>query len=383
MTIKNGNGSLKFDDQNTHFKTDTATLNGNPISVDGTCTLLGVLNFKASTLNQKSQDLLKIIRTSPMLKDIQNLISPINTANGLMNVNLSLTGEVKDIYDVVLNKNIFAEGKLELLNNTVSIKNIPVNLKNLSGNINFNNLDADFNLSSNLDNSKIRTNGKLKDKILNTETEVEKDTIKSIEMFKKIVTSDEVTVEQKYKDPAIIKPFCKLIFATNNLPQLNTIDDEGYYRRLFILPFNRRFTDEEVNNFDISELLTEDALNYLANTSLQEYLKIADTKKLTFAKGSNQIINKYKHSNNSHKVFLDDETIINEIFINNNIVPRTVMYSKYVSWCNEMKFFIKKKDEFYNEVLSRPEYQEVKGLGGKDCFKNTNKTTTPTLPQTF
>ena len=167
LTLKNGNGSLKFDDQNTHFKTDTATLNGNPISVDGTCTLLGVLNFKTSTLNQKSQDLLKIIRTSPMLKDIQNLISPINTANGLMNVNLSLTGEVKDIYDVVLNKNIFAEGKLELLNNTVSIKNIPVNLKNLSGNINFNNLDADFNLSSNLDNSKIRTNGKLKDKILN------------------------------------------------------------------------------------------------------------------------------------------------------------------------------------------------------------------------
>ena len=217
----------------------------------------------------------------------------------------------------------------------------------------------------------------IKDKILNTETEVEKDTIKSIEMFKKIVTSDEVTVEQKYKDPAIIRPFCKLIFATNNLPQLNTIDDEGYYRRLFILPFNRRFTDEEVNNFDINELLTEDAINYLANISLQEYLKIADTKKLAFAKGSNEIINKYRKSNNSVKVFLDDDTVISEIFANGNIVPRTVMYGKYVNWCNKMKFFIKKKNEFYDEVLSRPEYQEAKGLGGKDCFRNTNKSSTP------
>ena len=214
-------------------------------------------------------------------------------------------------------------------------------------------------------------------KLLNTETEIEQNAIKSIEMFKKITTSDEITVERKYHDPEMVKPFCKLIFASNVLPKLDNIYDEGYYRRLFILPFNRRFTDEEVNNFDINELLTEDAINYLANISLQEYLKIADTKKLAFAKGSNEIINKYRKSNNSVKVFLDDDTVISEIFANGNIVPRTVMYGKYVNWCNKMKFFIKKKNEFYDEVLSRPEYQEAKGLGGKDCFRNTNKSSTP------
>lgn len=214
-------------------------------------------------------------------------------------------------------------------------------------------------------------------KLLNTETEIEQNAIKSIEMFKKITTSDEITVEQKYKDPEMVKPFCKLIFASNVLPKLDNIYDEGYYRRLFILPFNRRFTDEEVNNFDINELLTEDAINYLANISLQGYLKIADTKKLAFAKGSNEIINKYRKSNNSVKVFLDDDTVISEIFANGNIVPRTVMYGKYVNWCRKYEFFVKNKAEFYDEVLSRPEYQETKGLGGKDCFRNTNKSSTP------
>ncbi len=167
MTLKNGKGSLKFDDQNTHFKTEYATLNEKPVSVDGTCTLLGVLNFKVSSLNQKSSDLLKIIQTSPMLKDIQNLVSPIKTADGLMNININLTGQVKDVYDVVFNKNIFANGKIELINNSISIKDVPLKLKNLSGYINFNNLDADFNISSNTANSKIRTSGKLKDMILN------------------------------------------------------------------------------------------------------------------------------------------------------------------------------------------------------------------------
>lgn len=167
MTLTNGRGYLKFDDQNTRFVTETAYLHGKPVSVDGTCTLLGVLNFKVSGLNQKTDDLLKIIQTSPMLKDIQSLISPIKTATGLVNLNLNLTGEVKDIYDVVFNKNIFANGKLELINNNVALNDAPINLKNLSGNINFKNFDADFNLSSSIDKSKIRTNGSLKNMILN------------------------------------------------------------------------------------------------------------------------------------------------------------------------------------------------------------------------
>ena len=220
-------------------------------------------------------------------------------------------------------------------------------------------------------------------KLLNTEKEIEQNAIKSIEMFKKITTSDEITVEQKYLNPDTVKPFCKLIFASNVLPKLDNIYDEGYYRRLFILPFNKRFTDEEVNNFDINKLLTEDAINYLANISLQEYLKIADTKKLAFAKGSNEIINNYRKSNNSVKVFLDDDTIISEIFANGNIVPRTVMYGKYVNWCRKYEFFVKNKAEFYDEIESRPEYLQVKGHGGKDCFKNVNKPDKPPKPITF
>lgn len=49
MTLKNGKGTLSFDDQKTHFITEKASLNGKPLTVDGTCTLLGVLDFKVSS----------------------------------------------------------------------------------------------------------------------------------------------------------------------------------------------------------------------------------------------------------------------------------------------------------------------------------------------
>ncbi len=177
MELNNGSGSLTFDDQNTRFVTKSALLNGKPISIDGTCTLLGALNFKVSGLNQNSADLLKIVKNSPMLKDIQELAKPLQSSNGLVNLKLNLTGEIKDIYNIVFNKNIFANGLIELTNNNVSIKNLPLELKNVNGFVNFTNFDADFLLSTNLNNSSIRTSGKIKDKTIQAKVMSDKFTL--------------------------------------------------------------------------------------------------------------------------------------------------------------------------------------------------------------
>ena len=163
MTLTNGSGTLDFDNQNTLFRTKSAYLNGRPISVQGTCSLLGVLNFDIKSSNQELSKLLQIIKTSPMLTDLQKLISPLENGSGPVNLNIKLTGQVKDPKDIVFNKNLFAGGEIKLLSNTVKIKDIPAKMSNTKGTINFNNLDADFNLSSNIYNSKINIKGELQD----------------------------------------------------------------------------------------------------------------------------------------------------------------------------------------------------------------------------
>ncbi len=165
MVLKNGSGTLDFDDQNTFFQTKKAYLNGEPISVSGTCSLLGNLNFNVKAPNQELGNLLKIVKTSPMLIDIQKLTNNIENGSGKTNFILNLTGQVKDVNDVVFNKNIFAKGKIELLSNTIRIKDVPVSVSKLSGVINFNNLNADFDLKSALSNSLIFINGKIKDNL--------------------------------------------------------------------------------------------------------------------------------------------------------------------------------------------------------------------------
>ena len=103
-----------------------------------------------------------------MLIDIQQIATPIQTANGLINIDLNLTGTVRNVYDIVFNKNIFAKGTAQLSNNEVQITGIPLTLKNLNGTIDFKNFDGEYDLATNIGDSKIRTNGKLLNSILQT-----------------------------------------------------------------------------------------------------------------------------------------------------------------------------------------------------------------------
>ena len=165
MDIYNASGSLKFDDQNTYFENKTGILNGSPISVKGTCSLLGVMNFDVISRNQNLGKLLTTIQTSPMLKDIQEILKPIEYATGPANIKLNLAGTVKDINDIVFNKNIFAKGTIELISDTFRIMGVPVS--GTSGIVNFNNFDADFDLTTNYGKSIINTKGNIKDNLCN------------------------------------------------------------------------------------------------------------------------------------------------------------------------------------------------------------------------
>ena len=169
MTITNASGTLDFDNQNTLFQSKTANLNGKPISVKGTCSLLGILDFNINTKGQDIGKLLHTIKTSPMLADIQKLTAPIENAQGLANATINLTGKVKDPKDIVFNKNLFAKGTIELLSDTIKLKGAPVAITKTSGILKFNNMDADFDLQSNLNNSIIKIKGKIKDNICNAE----------------------------------------------------------------------------------------------------------------------------------------------------------------------------------------------------------------------
>lgn len=74
--------------------------------------------------------------------------------------------------------------------------------------------------------------------------------------LKAIIGGDSIEVSPKYKPSFTIKPYARLMVATNNMPR-SSDTTEGYFRRLIVLTFNRGFVENERNPLLLSELLTE------------------------------------------------------------------------------------------------------------------------------
>ncbi|MGP4107940.1 DNA primase family protein [Virgibacillus sp. L01] len=76
------------------------------------------------------------------------------------------------------------------------------------------------------------------------------------ENFKAIVSGDPIRINIKYRTPIHYKPFTKLLFLVNNLPDSMDVT-HGYFRKLMVIPFNRTFHLDERNVNLIEELSGE------------------------------------------------------------------------------------------------------------------------------
>lgn len=74
--------------------------------------------------------------------------------------------------------------------------------------------------------------------------------------FKAIVSGDPITINIKYRSAISYRPYCRLLFLVNNLPDSSDVT-EGYFRKLMIIPFSKTFKKEDQNVNLKSELLEE------------------------------------------------------------------------------------------------------------------------------
>lgn len=380
LELKNASGTLDFDNQNTIFKSKTAFLNGKPVSVVGTCSLLGDLDFSVSAKGQNLENLLKTIKTSPMLKDVQTLLTQIEEVYGPANINLNLTGQVKDINDVVFNKNIFAKGSLELLTNTLKIKDVP-SLK-LSGLINFQNLDADFNLKSIINASKVDIKGKIKDSVCNIKIVSDKfniaDAINTLQAdipYKKDLSTintsflanykgridniefDKIYIRGKIYNNKGTKSFITVensAFELNNstfkLPQLKgTLKNSPYYLSLNISKIfdkNKNINvDCNIQSLDLN-LINDKNLLKLIPVQISEQLEninFNDGKVNVSAKVRNNNINAYSSLDNINLTYkpkqIDFSVKSGSLLLKNN----TLNINKIIAQFGEMPIFFNGK----------------------------------------
>ena len=188
----------------------------------------------------------------------------------------------------------------------------------------------------------------IKGKLLNVGSEMTEEFIEDVSNFKTYITGDEVEIEEKFKPRQKIRPYAKFIFNANELPRVADKTD-GFYRRLQIIPLEYSFTNKDAKNFNFNELITKEALEYLAKTSLEAYLNMGET--FSNHGESQKEVDKYKVNSNSVLTFINDEEYIYSI-INKTSKVRNAseVYAWYKQYCKENQYFPVAMKKFYKEI---------------------------------
>ena len=94
---------------------------------------------------------------------------------------------------------------------------------------------------------------------------------KTLSIFRKVVTGNDIKAENKGVDAYTIKPTAKLFFSANNIPRMASKGIYAVKRRLVIIPFNAKFEsklEDGSDNPEYDDLLGEK----LKDQAVMEYL---------------------------------------------------------------------------------------------------------------
>ena len=187
----------------------------------------------------------------------------------------------------------------------------------------------------------------IKSKLLNTGSEMTNEYIEDIEIFKNFITGDELEIEEKFKPRQKISPYAKFIFSANELP-IVADKTNGFYRRLQIIPLEYSFTDKDAQNFNFNELVSKEALEYLARISLEAYLNMGE--KFSNYEESDVEVNKYKINSNSILTFINDEEYLVPFIEESSVRYASLVYAHYKQYCAENQYRPIGMQKFYKEL---------------------------------
>jgi putative DNA primase/helicase len=108
----------------------------------------------------------------------------------------------------------------------------------------------------------------LHQKLANIVTELKQGEVIADAELKAITSGEPSTVENKFKDPFVMRPFATCWFGTNHMPHTRDFSD-ALFRRAVILQLNRTFTKNEQDPLLKGKLLAE--LPGILNMALEAY----------------------------------------------------------------------------------------------------------------
>ena len=132
--------------------------------------------------------------------------------------------------------------------------------------------------------------------------------------IKELCSTDDIRAEKKFKDPFDFTPTHTLVLYTNHLPKVKGTDD-GIWRRIIVIPFNHKFTKDNADIKNYSDVLYEEAGEFVLTWVIEGAKKAYESNfKLRNPSIVQEAINNYKKQNDWFGIFINECCEVNKDF---------------------------------------------------------------------
>lgn len=184
-------------------------------------------------------------------------------------------------------------------------------------------------------------------KLFNIAEETPKRSFYDSSTFKNLASGGIVVSREIYQSPIQFKNKAKLIFASNFLPDTDDTS-HGFYRRLLIVEFTRRFSGDSADPFIQNKILEEAA--GVVNSCIQAYKQAKTRKAFTEPRRSLELLEQVQYESNEVMAFANEKLAV----IGGKRSLMDEVYQAYTQFAKDSGFKAKNRVHFWRAFWKTP-----------------------------
>ena len=153
-------------------------------------------------------------------------------------------------------------------------------------------------------------------------------------VFKTITGGDYLQAEYKFKDSFSFRPYCKLIFSANRMPQ-SPDDSHAFFRRWTVIPFANQFDENDSRTLSqdvlLQKLTAPAELSGLLNRALDAGDQLRKERHFTIGPSIAEANTEFRRATDPFSVWLEANTVLAAT----GYILQTELRNKYAEVCTQ------------------------------------------------
>ncbi len=199
-------------------------------------------------------------------------------------------------------------------------------------------------------------------KIANIYADLEISTLKGVSFIKLLTGGDKINAEIKHGSTFYFYNKARMLFSTNELPQIQNYD-KAFFDRIMVIKCSNKFVlGKNADPYILKKLCTEDGKSTWLNNAIKGAKILLKKQKFSSPKSVRKELNKYRLTTDSVSEFV--ETQLEKM--KNSWETKETVYSAYINWCREVGRKPVAVRKFTQRALKSP-------LNLKECYPRSKE----------